>query len=88
MSPKRLGHDVDSDPDRAALAWTRIAGALRPRLTIGTVELEVAKPPRVPPNSPVAEVRRVFAMADRKVIHLAEVTYHGDFVRIEMDLRS
>ena len=68
MSPKRLGHDVDSDPDRAAL--------------------EVAKPPRVPPNSPVAEVRRVFAMADRKVIHLAEVTYHGDFVRIEMDLRS
>ncbi|WP_182915195.1 hypothetical protein [Rhodopseudomonas palustris] len=81
-----MRHDVDSDPDRAALAWTRIAGALR-RLTIGTVELEVAKLPRVPPNSPVAEVRRVFAMADRKVIHLAKVTYRGDFVRIEMDLR-
>jgi GntR family transcriptional regulator len=38
-------------------------------------------------NSPVAEVRRVFTIADRTVIYLGEVTYRGDFIRIDMDLR-
>jgi GntR family transcriptional regulator len=41
----------------------------------------------VPLNSPVAEVRRVFTTADRTVIYLGEVTYRGDFIRIDMDLR-
>ena len=42
---------------------------------------------KVPLNSPVAEVRRVFTSADGTVIYLGEVTYRGDFVRIDMDLR-
>jgi GntR family transcriptional regulator len=29
----------------------------------------------------------VFTSADRTVIYLGEVTYRGDFVRIDMDLR-
>jgi GntR family transcriptional regulator len=41
----------------------------------------------VPLNSPVAEVRRVFTSRDRTVIYLGEVTYRGDFVRLEMDLQ-
>jgi GntR family transcriptional regulator len=56
-------------------------------LTIGSADLEVARLLRVPLNSPVAEVRRVFNSADMRVIYLGEVTYRGDFVRIEMDLR-
>jgi GntR family transcriptional regulator len=56
-------------------------------LTIGTADLEAAKLLQVPLNSPVAEVRRVFTAADRTVIYLGEVTYRGDFIRIEMDLR-
>jgi GntR family transcriptional regulator len=59
----------------------------RQTLTIGTADLEVAKLLQVPLNSPVAEVRRVFTTADRTVIYLGEVTYRGDFVRIDMDLR-
>jgi GntR family transcriptional regulator len=59
----------------------------RQTLTIGTADLEVAKLLQVHLNSPVAEVRRVFTAADRTVIYLGEVTYRGDFVRIDMDLR-
>jgi GntR family transcriptional regulator len=59
----------------------------RQTLTIGTADLEAAKLLQVPLNSPVAEVRRVFTTADRTVIYLGEVTYRGDFVRIDMDLR-
>ncbi len=63
-----------------------ITGA-RQTLTIGTADLEAAKLLRIPLNSPVAEVRRVFTTADRTVIYLGEVTYRGDFIRIDMDLR-
>jgi GntR family transcriptional regulator len=56
-------------------------------LTIGSADLEVARLLRVPLNSPVAEVRRVFNCAKGRVIYLGEVTYRGDFVRIEMDLK-
>jgi GntR family transcriptional regulator len=59
----------------------------RQTLTIGTADLEVARLLQVPLNSPVADVRRVFTTADRTVIYLGEVTYRGDFIRIDMDLR-
>ncbi len=59
----------------------------RQTLTIGIADLEVAKLLQVQLNSPVAEVRRVFTAADHTVIYLGEVTYRGDFVRIDMDLR-
>ena len=59
----------------------------RQTMTIGTADLEVARLLKVPLNSPVAEVRRVFTSADGTVIYLGEVTYRGDFVRIDMDLR-
>ena len=59
----------------------------RQTLTIGTADLEAAKLLQIPLNSPVAEVRRVFTASDRTVIYLGEVTYRGDFIRIDMDLR-
>lgn len=59
----------------------------RQTLTIGTADLEVARLLQIPLNSPVAEVRRVFTSVDHTVIYLGEVTYRGDFVRIDMDLR-
>ena len=76
--------DGDSDPE--GFARSAITSA-RQTLTIGTADLEVAKLLQVPLNSPVAEVRRVFTTADRTVIYLGEVTYRGDFIRIDMDLR-
>jgi GntR family transcriptional regulator len=56
-------------------------------LTISSADLEVAGLLDVPMNSPVAEVRRVFKDAAGTVIYLADVTYRGDAIRLEMDLQ-
>lgn len=56
-------------------------------LTIGTADLEVARLLGVPVNSPTAEVRRIFRDADDRVIYLGEVTYRGDAVHVEMNLK-
>jgi GntR family transcriptional regulator len=57
-------------------------------LTIGTADLQVAPLLQVPVNAPVAEVRRVFVDANGRVVYLGEVTYRGDFIHLEMDLKS
>jgi GntR family transcriptional regulator len=57
-------------------------------LTISTADLEVARHLQVHVNAPVAEVRRVFTGPKRRVIYLAEVTYRGDFVHVEFDLKA
>jgi GntR family transcriptional regulator len=41
----------------------------------------------VPVNSPVADVRRVFRAPDGTVLYLGEVTYRGDYIVLEMDLK-
>ena len=56
-------------------------------LTISTADVEIANLLSIAVNSPVAEVRRVFNAPDGHVLYLAEVTYRGDFIRMEMDLR-
>ena len=57
-------------------------------LTIATADLEVARHLGISVNAPVAEVRRVFTGPKRRVIYLAEVTYRGDFVQVEFDLKA
>lgn len=57
-------------------------------LTISTADLEVARHLGISVNAPVAEVRRVFTGPKRRVIYLAEVTYRGDFVHLEIDLKA
>jgi GntR family transcriptional regulator len=59
----------------------------RQRLTIGTADVDEALHLRVPVNAPVGRVRRVFNAPDGTVIYLAEVTYRGDFVRLEMEMK-
>jgi GntR family transcriptional regulator len=56
-------------------------------LTISSADVEVAQALQVAVNAPVAEVRRVFTDAAGRVIYLGEVTYRGDFVHLEMDLK-
>ena len=56
-------------------------------LTIGSADMEVAALLGLPVNAPVAEVRRVFKDAAGTVVYLAEVTYRGDAIRLEMDLQ-
>jgi GntR family transcriptional regulator len=68
------------------LPGVRIAHA-RQTLVIATADVQVASLLAVPVNSPVAEVRRVCTDARGTVIYLGEVTYRGDYVRLEMDLQ-
>jgi GntR family transcriptional regulator len=56
-------------------------------LAIGTADMEVAQHLGVAVNTPVAEVRRVCTAPDGTVIYLGEVTYRGDYIRLEMDLK-
>lgn len=65
----------------------QIVASARQTLTVGSADLEVAKYLSIPPNSPVAEVRRVFLDEHTRVIYLGEVTYRGDSIRLEMDLK-
>ena len=67
------------------LAKVKIARASQ-TLAIGSADVEVAGLIGIPVNSPVAEVRRVCVDPDGTVIYLGQVTYRGDFVRLEMDL--
>ena len=60
----------------------------RQMLTISTADVEVARLLEIAVNAPVADVRRVFTGPKRRVIYLAEVTYRGDFVHVEFDLKS
>lgn len=69
-----------------SMPGVKIARA-RQQLTIGLADVDEASHLRVPVNSPIARVRRVFNAPDGTVIYLAEVTYRGDFVRLEMEMK-
>ncbi len=56
-------------------------------LRIGTADVETAGHLGIPVNSPTAEVRRVCRAPDGTVAYLGEVTYRGDYIRLEMDLK-
>ena len=74
-------------PLLTAMPSVKIATA-RQVLTISTADVEVARLLDIAVNAPVADVRRVFTGPRRRVIYLAEVTYRGDFVQVEFDLKS
>ena len=61
-------------------------GSARQILTIGTAGMEAATLLNVAASAPVAQVRRVFCDPAGTVIYLGELTYRGDFIRVDMDL--
>jgi GntR family transcriptional regulator len=61
-------------------------GSARQILTIGTAGAEAASVLNIAASAPVAEVRRVFCDPEGTVIYLGELTYRGDFIRVDMDL--
>ena len=85
-APKRFRHETVI-PLLESMPGVEIAKA-RQTLTISSADVETAEKLRVPVNSPIAEVRRVFNAPDATVIYLAEVIYRGDFIRLEMDLKK
>jgi GntR family transcriptional regulator len=85
QAPERFRRELVI-PILARLSEPEIAHA-RQTLTIGAADLDESRLLRIPLNAPVAEVRRVLTTHDNYVIYLGEVTYRGDYVRIEMDLK-
>ncbi len=73
-------------PVLTSLPGLNIASA-RQTLTISTADVETSRLLGISVNSPMAEVRRVMCAPDRTVIYLAEVSYRGDYIHLEMDLK-
>ena len=85
MAPRRFRSETVV-PVLLDLPKVKIAHA-RQTLTISTADVEVAAYLDIPVNGPVAEVRRVCTAPDGTVLYLGEVTYRGDFIHLEMDLK-
>lgn len=84
-APRRVRKELVI-PLLMSMPGVKIARA-RQTLTIGTADVDEAAHLRVPVNAPVGRVRRVFNAPDDTVIYLAEVTYRGDFVQLEMEMK-
>lgn len=63
-------------------------GSARQTLTIGVADTETAGLLSIPVNAPVGQVRRVLQDRCGEVIYLGELTYRGDLVRLEINLKS
>ena len=85
MAPKRFRTETVV-PVLLELPKVKIVEAHQ-RLTIGTADVEVAGHLGLPLNAPVADVRRVCCSPNGTVIYLGEVTYRGDYIHLEMDLK-
>jgi len=85
LAPEQLRHEVVL-PILTSLPGVMVATAHQ-RLHISAADLDIARDLKVPVNAPVAEVRRVLCGPDGTVIYMAEVTYRGDYIRLEMDLK-
>lgn len=85
MAPERFRHETVI-PVLLELPRVKIAKA-RQTLTIASADVEVARLLMIPVNTPVAEVRRVCTAPDGTVTYLGEVTYRGDYIHLEMDLK-
>jgi len=85
MAPRRFRRETVV-PVLLELPGVRIAKA-RQTLAISTADVEVAGHLAIAVNAPVAEVRRVCTAADGTVLYVGEVTYRGDYIHFEMDLK-
>ncbi len=56
-------------------------------LTITKADPETARLLGIAVSTPMAEVRRILRAPDGTIIYLADVTYRGDYIHLEMDLR-
>ena len=84
LAPKRFRTEIVI-PVLLDLKGVQI-GSARQILTISTADEKAASALNISVSSPVAEVRRVFCAPDGTVIYLGELTYRGDYIRVDMDL--
>lgn len=59
----------------------------RQNMVISKCDMETAQLIDIPLGDPVAEVCRIFFDENDRIVYLANVTYRGDYIRLDMDLR-
>ncbi len=84
-APSRFRREL-ALPVLTSLAGLQIKAA-RQTLTIASADVTTSQLLGIPLNAPVAEVRRLMRSPDGTVIYVAEVTYRGDYIHLEMDLK-
>lgn len=57
-------------------------------LTISTADAESAALLHIPVQAPVAHVIRIFRAPDGSILYYAEITYRGDAIRLEINLKN
>lgn len=60
----------------------------RQTLTISKADPETAGLLGIPVGAPIADVRRILCGPDNSVIYMAEVSYRGDCIQLDMDLKA
>lgn len=85
MAPDRFRNEVVL-PVLYSLPDVEIAGG-RQTMHIRRADVEVAAHLEVSAGEPVADVRRVLAAPDGIVIYLAEVSYRGDYIHLDVVLK-
>lgn len=73
-------------PVLTSLPGLKFASA-RQTLTISKADPETARLLGIPVNTPMADVRRVLCAVDRTIAYVAEVSYRGDYIHLDMDLK-
>ena len=73
-------------PVLASLPGVTIASG-RQTLTVSKADVETSQLLGIPLNTPMGEVRRVLCDANGTVVYLADVSYRGDYIHLEMDLK-
>jgi GntR family transcriptional regulator len=73
-------------PVLTSLSGLKIASG-RQTLTISKADIETSRLLGIALNTPMAEVRRVLCDEHGTIIYVADVSYRGDYIHLEMDLR-
>ena len=63
-------------------------GRARQTMHIAKADVEIARLLTVPVGEPMAEVRRVLSAPDGTVIYLADVSYLGNHIHLDIDLKA
>ena len=63
-------------------------GRARQTMHIAKADVEIAHLLTVPVGEPIAEVRRVLSAPDGTVIYLADVSYLGNHIHLDIDLKA
>ena len=70
-----MAHDIATVPDPRELDMLLTAGE---RIAMSLLGIAI--------NAPIAEIRRLFVAPDGTLLYVAEASYRGDYVHLEIDL--